>query len=65
MSLKAQGGRWYQQPILWLGFAILLASIAGCISMVVLGAQFADEPVPVQGERLLKMPAAHTTDSSP
>ena len=36
---------WYRQPILWLGAAILGASLAGCIWMIVLGARHADEPV--------------------
>jgi hypothetical protein len=62
MSRRARGGRWYQQPILWLGFAILLASVAGCIHMIVLGTRYAEEPLPVGGEILLKMPAAHSTD---
>jgi hypothetical protein len=56
------GGRWYRQPILWLGIAIFIASLAGCIGMVVLGARYADEPLSVEGERLLKMPTAQTTD---
>jgi hypothetical protein len=59
MSAGVQGGRWYQQPVLWLGIVLLLASLAGCISMIVIGAQYEDEPVLVEGERLLKMPAAH------
>jgi hypothetical protein len=36
---------WYRQPILWLGVAIFLASLAGCVWMIVLGARHADEPV--------------------
>lgn len=47
------GGRWYQQPVLWLGAAIFAASMAGCVWMIVLGARHADEPVdappPVMG----------------
>jgi hypothetical protein len=38
-------GAWYRQPVLWLGAAILLASLAGCIWMIVLGARHADTPV--------------------
>lgn len=62
MTTNAAGGRWYRQPILWLGIAILLASLAGCIGMIVLGAKYAEEPLPVEGERLLKMPATHSAD---
>lgn len=56
MSTDVQGGRWYRQPILWLGVVILLATLAGCVSMIVLGARYADEPVPVEGERVFKIP---------
>lgn len=62
MATATAGGRWYRQPILWLGAAIFFASLAGCISMVVLGARYADEPLPVTSERLLKIPATHSAD---
>jgi len=26
---------WYQQPVLWLGLAVLVGSIAGCIALIV------------------------------
>lgn len=53
MPKSNPSGRWHRQPILWLGFAILLASLAGCITMIVLGARYADEPLPGQNERFL------------
>jgi hypothetical protein len=56
------GGHWYRQSILWLGAAIFIASLAGCIGMVLLGARYADEPLPVSSEQLLKMPTAHPAD---
>ena len=28
--------RWYRPPVVWLGAAILLASICGCIALIVL-----------------------------
>lgn len=62
MSVPHEGGRWYRQPILWLGAAIFFASLAGCISMVVLGSRHADEPVPVHSEQLFKMPTTHSSD---
>ena len=49
--------RWYRLPIAWLGMAVFLASIAGCIGVIVLASRYADEPLPVAGERLLKVPA--------
>lgn len=36
---------WYRQPVLWLGIAVFLASIAGCVWMIVLGARHADTPL--------------------
>jgi len=42
---RATPSAWYQQPIVWLGVAIFLASLAGCVWMIVLGARHADEPV--------------------
>lgn len=56
--------RWYRLPLIWLCAAIFLASIAGCITMVVLASRYPDEPLPVSGDRLLKMPANHTRDSA-
>lgn len=48
--------RWYRVPVLWLGIVLFVASIAGCIGMIVLAAQYPDDPMPVDSERLLKMP---------
>ncbi|MEO8999227.1 MAG: hypothetical protein ABI227_05245 [Rhodanobacter sp.] len=36
---------WYRQPVLWLGVVIFVASLAGCVWMIVLGAQHADTPL--------------------
>ena len=60
--------RWYRLPVLWLGAAVLLASIAGCISMIVLASRYPDEPVAFAGDELLKVPqarepASHDDDS--
>ncbi|MEI7037484.1 hypothetical protein [Fulvimonas yonginensis] len=53
---------WYRQPVLWLGAAILAASLAGCVWTVVLGSRHAD--LPLDGARphtLLDMPV-HAAD---
>jgi hypothetical protein len=55
-SATAASDRWYHQPILWLGAAIFFGSLAGCIHVVVLGSRYADEPLPVVSDYLLKMP---------
>ena len=33
--MNADGERWYRPPVMWLGAAILLGSIAGCIALIV------------------------------
>ncbi|MDW2981582.1 MAG: hypothetical protein WBG81_03355 [Rhodanobacter sp.] len=36
---------WYRQPVLWLGAFIFVASLAGCVWIIVLGANHADTPL--------------------
>jgi hypothetical protein len=38
-------GRWYRQPILWLGIAVFIASMAGCVWIIVAGTRSADIPL--------------------
>lgn len=53
----ANAGAWYRQPVLWLGAAILAASLAGCVWMIVLGARHADVPLEgIHPHTLLDMP---------
>ncbi|MEO8857854.1 MAG: hypothetical protein ABI343_12780 [Burkholderiaceae bacterium] len=47
---------WYLQPIVWLGAAVLAASIAGCVWLIVVAVRYADPPLPVDGLQILKMP---------
>lgn len=49
--------RWYQQPIAWLGLLIFAASLAGCISMIMLAAQHDDPPLTNTTETSFKIPA--------
>jgi hypothetical protein len=48
---------WYRQGVLWLGIVLLVASLAGCIGMIVLGARHADEPLPT-GAEIFRVPVA-------
>ncbi len=48
--------KWYRQPVLWLGMLIFVASLAGCIWMIVLGARHADESVSDTDTTILGMP---------
>ncbi|HEX5305361.1 MAG TPA: hypothetical protein VFW82_04675 [Dyella sp.] len=40
-----RSGAWYRQPVLWLGIAVFVASMAGCIWIIVIGARHHDVPV--------------------
>jgi len=39
------GGRWYRQPILWLGIAVFIASMIGCVWIIVASTRSADIPL--------------------
>ncbi len=55
---------WYRQPLLWLGAAILAASVAGCIWVIMAGLRYPDAPVPTQDHaEVFGVPAR--THSSP
>ena len=57
-------GAWFQQPVVWLGATILVASIAGCIITIVLAARHADTPVET-GSTVLKVPLRHPAVTPP
>jgi len=42
--------------VLWLGALIFLASMAGCVLMIVLGVRFDDASMPTAGGVILTMP---------
>jgi hypothetical protein len=42
---SASASSWYRQPVLWLGAVVFVASMAGCIWLIVAGAHHADTPV--------------------
>ncbi len=39
------GSAWYRQPIVWLGVFVFVASMAGCIWLIVVGNRYADTPL--------------------
>ena len=57
--------RWYGQPVVWLGAAILLASIVGCIGLIVSASRYPDEPVQLTNDELLHVPVAREPQRSP
>ena len=60
--MSAHTERWFRQPIVWLGMAVFCASLAGCIGVIVLASRYEDEPLPVAGERVFKVPALQGAD---
>ena len=49
-------GRWYHQPVLWIGALLFAASLAGCVLMIVLGVRHPDVPLPIAGGEVMHMP---------
>ena len=53
---------WYHQPVLWLGLGVFLASIAGCVWLIVVSVRYADTPLSNTSHAVLGVPvAAHST----
>lgn len=48
---------WYRVPVVWLGMLVFAGSLAGCIWMVVLGARFSDDALPVSSHAVMGVPA--------
>ncbi|MEO6799928.1 MAG: hypothetical protein ABI178_08325 [Rhodanobacter sp.] len=36
---------WYRQPVLWLGIAVFVGSLAGCVWLIVVSVRYADTPL--------------------
>jgi hypothetical protein len=32
--MNSVGDRWYRPPVMWLGLAVLLGSLGGCIALI-------------------------------
>lgn len=55
---------WYRAPVVWLGILIFVASIAGCAWIIVVSAQYGDEPVAAPAHAVLGVPT-HATPAPP
>lgn len=61
----AKGGGWHRQPIAWLGIAVFLASLAGCLWLIVASMQHADQAI-ATSRTVFGVPAkAHANDTQP
>jgi hypothetical protein len=57
--------RWYRQPIVWLGTAFFVVSMAGCIWIIVAGSRHTDDAIDT-GHTVLGMPvSAHRSPHPP
>ncbi|AMN46000.1 putative cbb3-type cytochrome c oxidase accessory protein [Steroidobacter denitrificans] len=54
---------WYHQPVAWLGVLIFLASLAGCVWLIIASLRYDENALPDSGEQLLKMPLERVPDS--
>lgn len=48
--------QWYHQPVAWVGVLLFLASLAGCVWLLVASLRYDERALPGTGEQLLKMP---------
>lgn len=65
LAATAPAGAWYRQPLLWVGAVIFVGSLAGCVWMIALSAQFADAPVPTHQTGALGVPAGAHSSPAP
>ena len=64
MSDKDQ--RWYRQPIAWLGILIFVASMAGCIHLIVLATIYEDPPLAaIDKDISFRIPATRAPSKPP
>lgn len=56
---------WYRQPVLWLGIVIFVASLAGCVWMIVLGMHHADTPLETSSTVFGVPVSAHSSPHPP
>jgi len=64
--MKGRGaGEWLQQPVVWLGAAILAATIAACVVTIVLAVRHADTPLEATDRSVLKVPLRSPADTPP
>ncbi|MBS0438254.1 MAG: hypothetical protein JSS33_02485 [Proteobacteria bacterium] len=58
---------WYRQSIVWLGVLVFIASIVGCVWLIIVAQRYADPELPVSGPQVMKVPVARPPkpDASP
>lgn len=53
---RQRPGVWWRQGVVWWGIAVFVASMAGCVWLIVVAQRYADPPIPVAGTQVLSVP---------
>lgn len=56
---------WYRQPIVWLGMFMFVASMAGCVWIIMVAAQHPDEAVETSSRGALGVPVGAYSSHAP
>ncbi|WHZ19324.1 MAG: hypothetical protein OJF55_001473 [Rhodanobacteraceae bacterium] len=48
---------WYRVPVVWLGMLIFVASLAGCVWIIVASVHYRDEALDVPAHSVMGVPA--------
>ena len=67
MNAAARAFRWYREPVVWLGAAVLAAAIGGCISLIRTASNHVDAelPEPVSHRARMQVSAQQLSSSLP
>ena len=65
MSRSRDSSEWIRQPIVWLGAAVLCASILACVTTIILAWQHADIPIDTAERSVMKVPLRHSAPVPP
>jgi hypothetical protein len=57
-ALQQPHTAWYRQPVVWLGALVFVASIAGCVWLIMAGMRHADTPVATSRANVFGVPAS-------
>jgi hypothetical protein len=60
----AMASSWYRQPVLWFGIVVFIASLAGCVWLIVVSARHADIPMDTP-HTVFGVPVSSSRSASP
>ena len=64
-NTRHAGSAWYHQPVLWLGLAVFVASLAGCVWLIVVSARYADTPLDTSSRAVFGVPVSARSAAQP